>query len=89
MIGYSGEELLQMTVQDLEALETYEETRRHIKLIIENGYDSFESKHKTKSGKLIDIEASVTFVSINGGKFFVLVKDISERKRSESEILIQ
>ncbi len=87
MIGYSGEELLQMTVQDLEALETYEETRHHIELIKEYGYDSFESKHKTKSGKLIDIEASVTFVSINGGKFFVLVKDISERKQIEKELL--
>ena len=87
MIGYSRDEILQMTIQDVDAIETSEETKKHIERIKELGFDSFETKHKTKSGKIIDVDASVTFISFNGNKFFVSVKDISERKRAESEIL--
>jgi PAS domain S-box-containing protein len=86
MIGYSHVELLQMTIPDIEAVESYEETRQHIELIKEKGFDSFESRHKTRSGKIIDIEASVTFIGSDINKFFVFVKDISERKRVENEI---
>ena len=87
MIGFTREELLQMTIRDVEAVETQEETRQHIELIIEKGFDSFETKHKTKSGKIIDIEASVTYILLSTEQFFVFVKDISERKRAENEIL--
>ena len=87
MIEYSREELLKMTISDIEAVENHEETRKHIELIIKKGFDSFESKHKTKSGKIIDIDASVTFMGSEIKKFFVIVKDISERKRSEKELL--
>ncbi|PKP32291.1 MAG: hypothetical protein CVT99_06020 [Bacteroidetes bacterium HGW-Bacteroidetes-16] len=86
MIEYTREELLLMTIQDVEAVETHEETERHIELIMEKGYDSFESKHKTKSGRIIDIDASVTYHGSDINKFFVFVKDISERKRVENEI---
>ena len=86
MIGYSHGELLQMTIPDIEAVESYEETRQHIELITEKGFDSFESKHKTKSGRIFDVEVSVTFIGSDINKFFVFVKDISERKRVENEI---
>ncbi|PIQ29356.1 MAG: hypothetical protein COW63_13570, partial [Bacteroidetes bacterium CG18_big_fil_WC_8_21_14_2_50_41_14] len=86
MIGFSREELLQMTIRDVEAVESQEETRQHIELIIEKGFDSFETKHKTKSGKIIDIEASATYISSGTPQFFVFLKDISERKRAENEI---
>ncbi|OFY52021.1 MAG: hypothetical protein A2W85_11340 [Bacteroidetes bacterium GWF2_41_31] len=86
MIGFSHEELLQMTIMDVEVVERHEETKQHIALIIEKGFDTFETKHKTKSGKIIDIEASVTYISSGTEQFFVFVKDISERKRAENEI---
>ena len=87
MIGYSREELMQMTIRDVEAVETQEETKQHIALIIEKGFDSFETKHKTKSGKIIDIEASVTYVTESTEQFFVFVKDVTERKQIENEAL--
>ncbi len=87
MIGYTSEELLQMTIQDIEAVENHEDTKQHIALIIEKGFDSFETKHKTKSGKIIDIEASVTYIHSGIEQFFVFVKDVSERKRMEKEVL--
>ncbi|HCE58056.1 MAG TPA: hypothetical protein DER09_09590 [Prolixibacteraceae bacterium] len=86
IIGYSREELLQMTIQDIEAVESHEEIRQHIELIVEKGFDSFETKHKTKSGKIIDIDASVTFYGSGINKFFVFVKEITERKRTEIEL---
>lgn len=86
MIGYSRDELLQMSVSDVEAVENQEETKEHIALIIEKGYDSFITKHVTKSGELIDIDASVTYIPFTE-QFFVFIKDISDRKRIEKEIL--
>ncbi len=58
MIGYSRAELLQMSVKDIEAVETEEVIKRRIQRIIENGSDRFETKHRRKDGSVFTIEAS-------------------------------
>ena len=81
--GYSRAELLTMSIADLEALELPGETARHIGRVKEKGYDRFESRHRTKTSQVIDVEVSVNFTEDEGGRFFVFVRDITERKRVE------
>ena len=86
MIGYTKTELLEMNVSDLDVLETPLETAKHIKRVMENGSDLFETRHKKKDGSLLDIEVSATFVDSND-TIFVFCRDITFRKKNEHELL--
>jgi len=81
MIGYTRKELLEMSIQNIEAIEKPEQTARRIKKIVENGSDRFETRHKRKDGKIIDIEISVNYLNIDEGLMVVFVRDITRRKR--------
>jgi len=83
LIGYSREELLTMSIADVEAAELPKETARHIERVKEKGYDRFETRHRDKNGQVIDVEVSVNFTGKMGGRFFVFVRDITERKKAE------
>jgi len=84
MSGYSRDELLSMSIHDLEAAEAAEETNAHIGEVLEQGRDRFESRHRCKDGKIIDVEISATHNS-EAGHFYVFVQDITDSKRGEKE----
>ncbi|MBI1912564.1 MAG: PAS domain S-box protein [Deltaproteobacteria bacterium] len=86
LIGYTREELLKMHVSDTEAKETCEQTARRLDKIIKDGTDRFETTHRSKDGKILDIEVSINYLNISGGQFFVSLRDITSRKRSEEEV---
>ncbi len=87
MIGYSRDELLNMSVSDIEAEETHEETARHIQRVMETGADIFETRHRRKDGSVIEIEVCVSYYPIDGGRFFSFIRDITYRKRVEGSLL--
>ncbi len=86
MSGYSREELLGFHISDLEALETPEDTARHIRRVMETGFDRFESQHRTKDGRILDVEISVSFWRATG-RFLLFVRDITESKRAEKALM--
>jgi PAS domain S-box-containing protein len=83
LTGYSREELLTMSVTDLEAVESPKETARRIERLRKKGYGRFETRHRSKNSQVIDVEVSVNYTEDGGGRFFVFVRDITERKRTE------
>jgi len=87
MIGFSREELLTMNIVAIEAHENPETVKAHIGEIIARGSDSFRSKHRHKNGSTVDVEISVTYLSTHGGRFFSFVRDITERRKIEEELL--
>ena len=86
LTGYSRQELLSMSIPDVEASERQEETARHIQSVIQNGADRFETRHRCKDGRIVRLEVSVSYSSSNGGRMYVFFQDITERKQAEEEV---
>jgi PAS domain S-box-containing protein len=87
MSGYSRNELLNMHIPDLEVAESAEDTRSHIEKIITNGSDRFETRHRRKDGEIINVEVSTQFMPLVDQMLVVFVKDITERKRTEADLI--
>jgi len=83
MSGYGALELLAMRISDFEANETTDATASHMRKIISQGEDRFETRHRRKDGTIYDVEINVQYRSIDGGKFVAFIHDISERKQAE------
>ena len=86
MLGYGRREILGMSIRDIEADEKPAETLRHIQKVMKGGADRFETRHRRKDGRLIDVEVSATFLDSEGGRLVTFVRDITERKRAEEQI---
>ena len=87
MSGYSREELLSMTVADLDASETTDEVITHIERIVADGKAKFETKHRRKDGELIDVEISATIVLFNGVTTgVVFIHDLTKRKKDDQAL---
>jgi PAS domain S-box-containing protein len=89
MSGYSREELLSMTIKDLDAIEIPEETAARIKRIIENGSEIFQTCHRRKNGTLLPLEISITYLAENGGQLICFCRDITIRKQAEKALMLQ
>jgi PAS domain S-box-containing protein len=86
MIGYSHDELLKMHVKDIEAVDSDEIIKKRIQRILETGSDHFETRHRRKDGRVIEIEASVNYLIEEQPKLFCFMRDITERKRAEQDL---
>lgn len=84
MSGYSRDELLAMRIQDVDALESPEETVAHIVKVRTEGHDRFETRHRRKDGSLVDIEVSVQLIPHSGGVCTAFIRDVSDRKQAEA-----
>jgi len=86
MLGYSYDEMQNLSIPDFEASEKPEETKEHIGKVITYGFVRFDTKHRRKDGMIIDLEISVTYLNSGEGELVVFVRDISERIRHQNEI---
>ena len=86
MHGYTRSELLGKTIMDIEAMFPSEDHNKIIAHILEIRSRRFETKHRCKDGRIIDVEVSANYLDIGEGQIFVFVRDITERtKRIEQE----
>jgi PAS domain S-box-containing protein len=87
MSGYSREELTGMPVSTLEAVESPEEVAAHIRKVVEKGgHDRFDSQHRRKDGRVIDVDITALYLEHEGGRMAIFARDITERKQVEREI---
>jgi two-component system, cell cycle sensor histidine kinase and response regulator CckA len=84
--GYTEEELLQLSIWDLDAFEQQPDTTEHIARVIENGSELFETVHRRKDGAMVDVEVSATHLDIDGGQLVCFIRDISGRKQAEAAL---
>lgn len=86
MSGFTREELLGMHIQDLDAIEAPNETRLRIERIISQGGERFLSQHRRKEGTVFDVEVNCTYWEGSGGRFFVFLRDVTQRKLDEDKL---
>lgn len=84
MSGYSREELTSMTVAQLNPDFPFERWRAQWDLVRQQGSVTFESFHRHKDGRLINVEITANFIVYNGRELICsFVRDITERKRNQ------
>jgi PAS domain S-box-containing protein len=89
-MGYSSQEMLKLKLEDIVPSEYKKGIRRHLTKAMETGHDRAETVFLTKSGQWMYVEMDTTSLhdpisgSIHARSF---VRDITERKRAEEELL--
>jgi PAS domain S-box-containing protein len=86
MSGYSREELLAMHAADLEAGETAEEVAAHIRRLVDEREDRFESLHRRKDGSVFEVEVSVQHWPDDGGFNVAFLRDVTGRNRAQEAL---
>lgn len=85
--GYSKDELLTMSIEDINIL-TKEEVEHEMHLAQQEQRNYFLFKHRLKSGEIRDVEVhSTPFISNNQKLLFSIIHDITERNRTQRELL--
>jgi two-component system sensor histidine kinase/response regulator len=85
--GFSRDEMLAMTVFDLDPSMTGDIWRTHWQDLKEHGSVTFETTHRTKNGSIFPLEVTTNFVEHNGREYnFAFARDITERKRAERAV---
>jgi PAS domain S-box-containing protein len=86
MSGYSEQELLALSISDVEAQEIPSEVVAHIRSIMARGEDCFESRHRRKDGSIFPVEVSAQYKTSDGGQIVAFLRDVTERKRAEEAV---
>ena len=85
--GFSRDEMLAMTIFDLDPSMTGELWRTHWQDLKERGSITFETVHRAKNGEIYPLEVTANFVEHNGREYnFAFARDITERKRAERAV---
>ncbi len=86
MLGYSPNEMRQLSVWDWDAHWTRDQLMGMIRLIDATG-NQFETRHRRKDGTEYDVEISSNGAICNGQKLiFCVCRDITERKKAEEDL---
>ncbi len=84
-LGYSREELLSMTVGEIDPDWTNEQILADWHDNPERPPEIIESRHQTKDGRIFPVELSVTYLELDGQSYSLeLARDITERKRLQA-----
>lgn len=86
-LGYSKEELLSMTVHDFDPLFPQDMWSQHWKELKEKQTFTFESRHKTKDGRVFPVEITANYVEFAGKEYnCAFGRDITHRKHTEEAL---
>ena len=87
-LGYSQEELLNMSVYDINPVFTEKDWDDFISHIRDIGYMSFESLHKKKDGSFLPVEVTAKYMEFDNEAFVItFVRDITDRHETELRLL--
>ncbi|NTV13588.1 MAG: PAS domain S-box protein [Desulfobulbaceae bacterium] len=86
-LGYSREELLALTVFDVDPAFPRAAWDAHWLEIKKRRSFTIETQHRTKSGEVFPVEVTLNYVEYQGAEYnFAFARDIVERKRAEESL---
>jgi PAS domain S-box-containing protein len=87
MLEYTNEELTAMTVHDIDPNFPSEDWRTHWEELKQKGSLNFESKHWSKTGRILETEVTVNYLEYEGKEYnCAIMRDITERKKVEEAL---
>ena len=87
-LGYTREELLAMTVHDIDPDFSSEVWPAHWRELRERGSFTVESRHRTRDGRVFPVELTLNYMQFEGKEYnCAFARDITERKLAETELL--
>ena len=87
-LGYAREELLTMTVHDIDPDFSSEVWPAHWRELRERGSFTVESRHRTRDGRVFPVELTLNYMQFEGKEYnCAFARDITERKLAETELL--
>lgn len=88
-LGYQKEELLEMTIQQLEDPKRWIESQKNLQTILEDGHAVFEMAYTSKYGGLQPMEVHARAFEISGKKAVLYaVRGVTGRKSQEQKLQI-
>ncbi len=86
-LGYGREEFKNLCIADIEAVESPQEVAKHIERVMKQGADSFETKHRTKTGEILDIRVTCKVISLGGRSLLQSIwNDVTAQKTVERKL---
>jgi len=86
-LGYSRDELLTMSIPDIDAVSPPHRFVEHWRQLRDNGSVVFESMHRAKDGRIYPVEVHSNHLFFDGKEYNCsFVTDISDRKQAENEL---
>jgi PAS domain S-box-containing protein len=86
-LGYSCEQLLTLSVHDIDPNFPAATWQSHWQELRQRGSFTFESTHRTKDGRDISVEITVNYLEFNGQEYHcAIVRDITARKQAEAAL---
>jgi len=86
-LGYSRNELIKMSPQDIDKPENINRIALVMENLIKKRKTSFETEHITKNGELIPVEINTHLFTIRGKEYILsIVRDIRDRKKAEEAL---
>lgn len=87
MLGYSSDEFLKMSVEDIDVPEQRERVPDIQRRLFDAGCAIFETEHLAKDGRRIPVEVSIRLFKIKDRPIVLsVVRDITERKSAEAAL---
>ena len=84
-LGYTREEFARLSLADLEVQETPTGSMEHVRRIVAQGHDDFETLQRTKSGEVRNVHVTARDIRTPGTEIYHCIwRDITEQKRAES-----
>lgn len=86
VLGYTREEMLSLTVGDIDPQLSSPELKEVGEELQKKGYAIFESIHKKKDGTTFPVEVNLRLVHVEDDYVVAICRDITERKQAEEKI---
>ena len=85
-LGYTRQEILSLTVPDIDPIVTAPIFSQHMARIRESGPVTLETVHRRKDGSTFPVEVSARLIQLDREYLLAIVRDITERKRTEAAL---
>jgi PAS domain S-box-containing protein len=87
MLGYARQELITMTVHDIDPNFPVERWGEHWNDVKEQGALGFEARYWSRTGDVLETEVTFNYLHYDGKEYgCAILRDIGERKRAEVEL---